>query len=253
VIAALLDLWIGWRGQLAVIVACLVGYWILMRYVPVPGLGLPGRDIPFLDPDRNLAAWLDRKIAYGHLYEITRDPEGILSTIPSIATALLGLLTGKWLRSGRSPAEKARAMAVVGVFGFALGELLNRWFPVNKKLWTSSFVLLTAGLALLCLAISYWAIDIRGLRARWIKPFLVFGKNAIAAYVFADLLVFPLFGFQVQLRNGSSVPWQEFLYTQVFLRITNPPNASLAYALTFVFLCWIPMWILYRRGIFLKI
>jgi predicted acyltransferase len=253
VISALLGLWLDWRGQLAVVASCLVGYWILLRYVPVPGLGVPGRDIPFLDPDRNLTAWLDRKIAYGHLYEITRDPEGILSTLPAIATNLLGLLTGRWLRSARSPSRKAWAMLVVGVLCFALGEVLNLWFPVNKKLWTSSFVVLTAGLALICLAICYWVLDIRRLRGWWVQAFLVFGMNAIAAYVFADLLLFPMFGFEIHLSNGSAVPWQDFLYEHVFLPVTSPANASLAYALSYVLICWAAMWLLYRKAIFLKI
>jgi predicted acyltransferase len=253
VISALLGLWLDWRGQVAVIAACLIGYWILLRYVPVPGFGLPTRDIPFLDPDRNLAAWLDRKIAFGHLYEGTRDPEGILSTLPAIATNLIGLLTGRWLRSDHSPIRKAGAMLMVGVLSFALGEVINLWFPINKKLWTSSFVVLTAGLALICLATCYWALDIGRLRGWWVQAFLVFGMNAIAAYVFADLLSFPIFGFEVHLRNGSAVPWQDFLYEHIFLPILTAPNASLAYALTYVLICWVAMWVLYRRAIFLKI
>jgi predicted acyltransferase len=253
VISALLGLWLDWRNQLAVVAACLAGYWILLRYVPVPGLGVPGHDIPFLDPDRNLAAWLDRKIAYGHLYEITRDPEGILSTLPAIATNLLGLLTGRWLRSTRSPSRKAWGMLGVGVLLFALGEVLNLWFAINKKLWTSSFVVLTAGLALICLAVCYSVLDIRRLRGWWVQFFLVFGMNAIAAYVFADLLLFPMFGFEIRLSNGSAVPWQDFLYQYVFSPVMSPANASLAYALSYVLICWAAMWLLYRKAIFLKI
>ena len=116
VITSILELWTGWRAQIAVIVGCLVGYWILMRYASVPGFGVPTtHGIPLLDPDRNIAAWLDRKLLAGHLYEVTRDPEGVLSTIPSLATCLLGLQTGKWLRSARSPARKASGMAIAGV------------------------------------------------------------------------------------------------------------------------------------------
>ena len=107
VITAVLELWTGWRTQLAIAIVCLAGYWTMMRYVPVPGFGIPCRDIPLLDPDRNLVAWLDRKLLMGHLYEGTRDPEGVLSTIPAIATSLFGLLTGKWLKAAYSPRVKA--------------------------------------------------------------------------------------------------------------------------------------------------
>ena len=107
VVSAALVLWSGRRSWIAVTIACLVGYWILMRFVPVPGFGVPTHDIPLLDPDRNLAAWLDRKLLMGHLYETTRDPEGVLSTIPAVATSLLGVLTGEWLRSDRGAGVKA--------------------------------------------------------------------------------------------------------------------------------------------------
>ena len=103
--AAILELWSDRRGQIIAIVACLFGYWALLRFVPVPGLGVPGRDIPFMDPNQNLAAWLDRKLFMGHLFDGTRDPEGILSTIPAVATTLLGVLTGHWLRSQKTAAK----------------------------------------------------------------------------------------------------------------------------------------------------
>src|SRR5271166_1867697 len=155
VITAVLALWSKRRGWIVAAVACLAGYWIIMRYVPVPGFGVPTHDMPLLDPDRNLVAWLDRKLLAGHLYEGTRDPEGVLSTIPALATSLLGLLTGQWLRAARSPKSKAVGMALFGVVGVLAGKILNLGFPINKKLWTSSYVVFTAGLALLCLALCY--------------------------------------------------------------------------------------------------
>src|SRR5579863_8249908 len=168
-IAAVFVLWTGTRGQIVGIAACLIGYWILMRYVPVPGFGVPGRDIPLLDPDRNLVAWLDRKLLAGHLYEGTRDPEGMLSTIPAVATCLLGLLTGDWLRSARTAQQKVLGMLVSGLVGAAVGAFFNQWLPINKKLWTSSFVLFTGGLALICLALCYWVLYIKQWRGRWTK------------------------------------------------------------------------------------
>ena len=161
VVSAILVLWSDRRGWIVTIVTCLVGYWLLMRFVPVPGFGVPTHDIPLLDPDRNLAAWLDRTIPFGHLYEGTRDPEGVLSTIPAIATSLLGVLTGEWLRSERSARTKAVGLAVFGAAGLAVGKFFDIWFPINKKLWTSSFVIFTAGMALVCLAVCYWVLDVK--------------------------------------------------------------------------------------------
>lgn len=249
VISAMLALWADWRGWMVTIVACLLGYWILMRFVPVPGFGVPTRDIPLLDPDRNLAAWLDRRLLAGHLYEGTRDPEGVLSTIPAVATSLLGMLTGQWLRSPRSARHKALGMALFGLAGVFAGEILNLGFPINKKLWTSSYVVLTAGLALLCLALCYWIVDVKRWRGRWTKPLLVFGMNAIAAYVFAEIISHLL----DHMHNRSGLSWQEMIYQPVFAPLANPANASLLYALAYVLICWLAMWLLYRKGIFLKV
>ena len=176
-------------GQIIAIVVCLFGYWALLRFVPVPGLGVPGRDIPFMDPNQNLAAWLDRKLFMGHLFDGTRDPEGILSTIPAVATTLLGVLTGHWLRSGRTAAMKAIVMLLAGICGLVAGEVWNIWFPINKNLWTSSFVLFSGGFALVFLAVLYWMLEIKRWRGAWTIPILVFGMNAIAGFV-ADSLVY---------------------------------------------------------------
>lgn len=249
VISAILALWLKRRGWIAVTVACLLGYWILMRYVPVPGFGVPSHDIPLLDPDRNLAAWLDRKVLAGHLYEGTRDPEGVISTIPAVATSLLGLLTGDWLRSARSCQKKVVGMILFGIMGVVAGEVFNRWFPINKKLWTSSYVLLTAGLALICLALCYWILDIEQWRGRWTKFFLVFGVNPIAAYVFAEMISHVLDSF----RNAAGADWQETIYLRLFEPLASPATTSLLYAIIFVLMCWGAMWPLYRKGIFLKI
>ncbi|MBZ5572288.1 MAG: heparan-alpha-glucosaminide N-acetyltransferase domain-containing protein [Acidobacteriia bacterium] len=249
VITGILALWSNRRGWTVTVVGCLVGYWILMRYVPVPGFGVPTHDIPLLDPDRNLVAWLDRKLLAGHLYDVTRDPEGVISTIPAIATSLFGLLTGDWLRSARSAERKVLGMALFGTIAIAAGEIFNVWFPINKKLWTSSYVLLTAGLALLCLALSYWLVDLKQWRGRWTRFFLVFGVNAIAAYVFAEMISHCLARFSA----GDGMTWQEVVYQHLFEPVASPVNASLLYAITYVLMCWLAMWVLHRKGIFLKI
>ena len=248
VICAVFALWLKRPGWIGVTLACLFGYWILMRYMPVPGFGVPTHQIPLLDPDRNFAAWLDRKLLAGHLYEGTRDPEGIISTIPAIATCLLGLLTGDWLRSARSVQKKVAGMIVFGVLGIVAGEIFNLWFPINKKLWTSSYVLFTGGMALLCLAACYWVLDVKQWRGRWTKFFLVFGVNPIAAYVFAEIISHILDSFRI-----GSGDWQEFFYLKLFEPLASPPNASLLYAITFVVMCWGAMLALHRKRILLKI
>jgi predicted acyltransferase len=247
VITAALELWTGWRAQIAVAIACLAAYWVLMRYVPVPGFGIPTRDIPLLDPDRNLVAWLDRKLLMGHLYEGTRDPEGLISTIPAIATSLLGLLTGKWLRTQYAPGVKTLGMIGAGVAAITAGKIMDMWFPINKKLWASSYVVFTAGLALICLAVCYWIVDVRRHRG-WTWPILVFGTNAIAAYIFSETLAIALYGLSV---GGNTL--MGHIYASVFAPLATPANASLLYALSYVMLCWIVMAVLYRKGIFLKI
>jgi predicted acyltransferase len=249
---AVLELWTDWRVQFAVAVACLAIYWVLMRHVAVPGYGIPGQDIPLLDPDRNLVAWLDRKLLMGHLYERVRDPEGLLSTIPAVATCIAGLLTGKWLRSARSAGAKSRGMVVAGVLAIALGRTWHVWFPINKKLWTGSYVLFTAGLALICLALCYWIADVKQHRGVWTKPILVFGKNAIAAYVLSEALAAVFY--TVRVGGGPhAVTLQDYFYTHLFAPWASPANASLLYALAYVAMCWVVMAVLYRKGVFLKV
>jgi predicted acyltransferase len=253
VLAAVLELWSDWRVQCGVAVAGVATYWVLMRHVPVPGYGVPGQDIPLLDPDRNLVAWLDRKVLMGHLYERTRDPEGLLSTLPALATCLAGVLTGKWLRSSHSRLTKALGMAAGGIVAISLGRIWHLWFPINKKLWTSSYVLFTAGLALLVLTLFYWIVDVRQHRGAWTKPILVFGKNAIAAYFLSEALAAALWSFTVRIGSHRPATLEDYLYTHLFAPWATPPNASLFYALAYVALCWLAMAALYRRGIILKI
>ena len=253
VITSILELWTEWRTQLAVAFACLLGYWILMRFVPVPGFGIPTHDIPLLDPDRNIVAWLDRKLLMGHLYERTRDPEGVLSTIPAVASCIAGLLTGKWLRTARAPQAKAWGMVAVGVCAIIVGRTWHLWFPINKKLWTSSFVLFTTGLALVFLALFYWLADIKQYRKGWTKPILVFGKNAIAAYCFSEALSAAMDSIQIHIANVATTNLQDYIYNRFFVPLLDPANASLLYAIAYVGLCWVAMTLLYRRNLFLKI
>jgi predicted acyltransferase len=227
----------------------LAGYWALMKLVPVPGYGAG-----HLDPDSNLAAYIDRTIMGGHLWSqsVTWDPEGLLSTLPAIATTLLGILAGLWLRSSRTGARKAAGLALVGVIGMAAGRLLHPLFPMNKNLWTSTFVIFTGGFAMLLLALCYWLVDLRGYR-RWTGPVLVFGMNAIAVYVFSFLLSsFSVF-FGFHDSDGDFQTWHGWIYDTYFAPHASPNNASLAFAIFFLLLCFLAAWPLYRKRIFLRI
>ncbi len=239
-VAALIALYSRTYSHVAWIAGLLLGYWILMRFVPVPGHGIPGRDFPLLHPDANLASYLDRKLMLGHLWERTRDPEGILSTLPAIATSLCGVLTGDWLRSARTWQQKVSGMFAFGLAGVIAGELWGIWFPINKKLWTSSYVLFTAGGALICLAICYWLTDIRLHRGAWSRPFIIFGKNALAAYVISELI-------------GGWLSWKGYVFLHSYTRHASVGMASLLHSLVVLGLCFLPVWWMYRRRIFLKV
>jgi predicted acyltransferase len=251
-IAAVVTLWMKSRGRLITVAVLLVGYWALMRFVPVPGFGIPGRDVPFLDPDRNLAAWLDRIIVPGHLYEITRDPEGFLSTLPSIATVLLGVMTGDWLRSDHTPQKKASGMLAFGVLGLIAGKALDFVMPINKNLWTSSYVVFTAGFALVVLAVCYWMFDIKRWRGWWTTPFVAFGMNAIAIYSAAAILARTL-GRVHLYHNGARMNLHNYINVRFFKPLADPSMASLLYSLTFVAVCGLLAYVMYRKRVFLKV
>jgi predicted acyltransferase len=236
-------------SKIVLVVAALLGYWALMRLVPVPGYGVPGRDIPFLDKNANIVAWLDRHIFPGRLYEGVRDPEGLLSNIPALGTTLLGMLTAMWLRSKESLERKCAGMLGAGIVLILLGELWNPWFPINKKLWTSSYVLFAGGVSLLGFAICYWAVEIRGWKTGWTYYWLVFGTNAITAYVFAELLSSGLWAIVLKPRLSLS----GYLYTDVFQQAHPPGIGALLFAIAFVMVCWLAVWPLYVKRIFIKV
>jgi predicted acyltransferase len=252
-IATILVLWSNRRGQAIALFACLVGYWAILRFVPVPGFGVPGRDIPFMDPERNIAAWLDRRLLMGRLYDKVRDPEGLISTIGAMGTILMGVLTGHWLRSDASPRVKALRMAGFGVIGLIAGLVWNQWFPINKNLWTSSFVLLTGGCALVFLAFLYWTLEIRNWRGAWTMPILVFGMNSIAGFVADSFVYGPGYTFTVKGSNGAAVSWHEAAQARLLSFGFSPANASLIYSLAAVSFCWFLLWLLWRKRIFLKV
>jgi predicted acyltransferase len=263
------------RNRAAILVGLvaflLVGYWVLLRWVPVPGAGLPVRDFPLLDETRNLTSWLDQMsmqwtqhwLHTGVLYRKMRDPEGLLSTLPAVATTLLGSLAALWMRRAEG-ARGSRAllrmqgwMAVAGLVGVAAGSLWAVWLPINKNLWTSSYVLLSAGWAALGLAGLSWLVDGRAGRwPRWLRvatwPWFVFGSNAIAAFTVSVVLVKGCLYFHVADGDDRVSVW-EWMYNHWFARVDSTNWTSLAFALAVVGVCFLPNWWLWRRKWFLKI
>ena len=242
-VAAMLFLATGWRTHAAVGGALLLGYWGAMTLIPVPGFGAG-----HLTPEGNLAAWLDRAVLGPHILRVSRvyDPEGILSTAPALATVLMGVLTGQWLRSRRAPRTITMGMVLLGALGVALGAEWGNWFALNKALWTSSYAVLTGGVALLAFAGCYWAIEVCGWH-RWAKPFVVFGLNALALYFLSSLAAI-----QLTLMRAGDRSVQQAIFEGVFAPWAAPPAASLAYALAYVLVWWCAMWGLYRLGIRLR-
>lgn len=239
------------------LIVCLLGYWALVRLVPVPGAGVPGRDISFLDKTQNIVAYVDRQLMPGHLYigspaHDTRDPEGLLSDIPAIGTALLGLLAGLYLRSSRSTKQKALGLVVGCAACLALGYFWSIWFPINKKMWTSSYVLVSAGYSLALLAFCYWLIEVKNWRKGWIWPWLVFGSNAIVAYMISELLPSTLDLFHVS-EAGRNIPISGWFFNHVNAHIPDPGWAAFSWSVLFAFVCFIPVWIMYKKKIFVKI
>ena len=243
--ASVIVLYTGPRVQAAIGAALLLGYWALMTLVPVPGHGAG-----VLTPDGNLGAYLDRAIlTTDHLWQYSRtwDPEGILSTLPAVGSVLMGVFAGYWIRSPRSGGRIALGLLAAGVAATVVGAAWGTVFPINKNLWTSSYTVFTGGLALLFLAACYWVIDVRGWKG-WAKPFVVFGLNAIAAYFLSGI-----FARLLNMIPVGDAPLKAWLYDNAFASWAGPVNGSLAFALSFVLL-WIGlMWILDRKGIFIKV
>jgi predicted acyltransferase len=237
-------LFLGRPGRAWVTLALLLGYWALMVLAPVPGFGAGD-----LSPDGNLAAYLDRLILGDRLWAGTWDPEGMLSTFPAVATTLLGIFTGEWLRSEASLERKTGGLLLAGMVGVGLGLLWDLSFPINKGLWTSSYVVFTAGAGLLLLGAFFWAMEVKGRRA-WAQPFVVYGMNAIAVFV-ASGMVAKQMGLTRVGSGGVSV--KGWIYEELFVPWAGPLNGSLAFAISYV-LAWLAiMWIFYRRRIFIKI
>ncbi len=224
----------------------IIFYWVIMKAVPVPGHGAGN-----LTMEGNLATYLDNLLLPNHLWQPGWEPEGLLSTIPAISTVLMGILTGHLLRSERSRTNKTVWMFVLGNAGLVSGMIVDVWFPINKGLWSSSYVLFTAGFALHFLALCYWFIDVKGYK-RWAQPFVVYGMNAIAVFVASGLLAKLLYMIEIPTATGS-ISIKGFLYEKILLHLATPVNASFLYAVLYILLWYWIMHVLYKRNIFIKV
>lgn len=252
---ALLTMRTTLKQQVIILAVLLYGYWFLQTLVPVPGQHEIGALL--LDrPDATLSAWLDRLImGLPHLWvgSKTWDPEGILSTVPAIGTVILGVFTGRWLTRNDVPiAERLNAMFVAGAIAMMLGLMWNWSFPINKSLWTSSYVMFTGGMAAIALAACVWLIDVKAIRW-WTKPFIIYGMNPILAFVGSGVLARIIYSLIKVPFGGKVVSLETALYEGGFASWLDPRNASLAFAVCIV-LFWLGiLTVLYRRKIFLKV
>jgi predicted acyltransferase len=239
------------KGLFRIAVIILAGYWAMMTFVPVPGVGYPN-----LEKETNLGAWLDRTLlSEAHLWKMAKtwDPEGIFSTIPAIATGLFGVLTGSYLRrKDIDEPTKVAWLFSAGIAAVVAGLLWGLAFPINKSLWTSSYVLFCAGLAIMVLALSYWIIDIKRYSA-FTPPFVAYGVNAITVFFLSGLIPRLLNMIKISNADGSVSGLQSWLYDHFFTPNFTPVNASLVWAICFNLFWFIILWIMYRKKIIIKV
>ncbi|MES2524976.1 MAG: DUF5009 domain-containing protein [Gemmatimonadota bacterium] len=253
---ALLTLRTSWRQQLAILAALLFGYWALMTLVPVPDTGVPGRFV--LDqPAALLSAWLDRTVlGTNHLWigSKTWDPEGLLSTLPAIGTMMLGTFAGRWIgERDRQLTERLAAMFAIGAIAMVVGLMWGWVFPINKSIWTSSYVIFTAGMGAVALAVCMWTIDVMQVR-RWTFPFVVYGMNPMLAFLGSGLMARLISSiWMVEVGDGTRISAQGLVFKGAFVSWLPPREASFAYALSFVALWFVILWAAWKRGFVLKV
>jgi predicted acyltransferase len=249
------------KQQVTVIASLLIGYWFAMTLLPVPGQGTIGA-LLLNDPPRTLAAWTDRLVLdwsrWGlgnHLWinSLTWDPEGVLSTVPAICTAMLGNLAGRWIAQKQRPImERLVGMYAAGALGMVVALMWNWVFPINKSLWTSSYVLFTAGVALVSIATIMWLVDVHNLKG-WTKPAVIYGVNPIIAFVGSGVMARCIYSIFKVTSDGKRIPLETWLYQTFYLSWLSPINASLAFAITFVVFWYLILLVLWKRNIILKV
>ncbi len=253
-VAGLLTLNASVKQVVGMLVVLLYGYWFAMTLLPVPGgcdLGALCLDVP----SRTLAAWVDRALLDGHLWKSAKtwDPEGPLSTLPAIGTAMMGVLCGRWIALKERPLqERLNGMFAVGALLMMVGLMWHWSFPINKGLWTSSYVAFTAGMAAVSIATITWIIDVQGV-TWWTRPLVIYGVNPIVAFVGSGLMARIIYSLWKVEVDGKQVSVQAVVYKTVFASWLEPRNASLAFAICFVLFWYAILAVLYRRNLILKV
>jgi predicted acyltransferase len=245
-VCSLIYLQTGWLTQIRIVILVLLGYFLAMTIIPVPGVGYAN-----LEPSTNLGAWIDRLLLDGHLWSQSKtwDPEGILSTLPAIGTGVIGMLTGQLFQKLNAPSERVAWLFFVGALLIISGLAWGMIFPINKSLWTSSYVLYTAGIAMQFLSACYWLVDVQGF-TRWATPFIYYGTNAIFVFVASGILAKALI--RIKAGEGNLSLWT-YLYQQLYASWLPPKDASLLFAVTLILFFLLILWQMYKRKIFIKV
>ncbi len=254
IFSALLTLRTSLKQQVWIVAVLLYGYWLVMTLTPLPAYGGTLGYFTLDDPANTVQAFVDRAILGKHIWggSTTYDPEGILSTIPAIGTAMIGVMAGRWINTQRPLIERIAGLFAAGSLGMVLGLIWNWVFPINKNLWTSSYVLFTAGMACVVLATCMWVIDHLNVRG-WTKPFVIYGMNPIVAFVGSGVLARIIYTLWKVPYGGKMVPVQGVIYQSMFASWLPDKLASLGFALLTVVFWFGVMAVLYRRKIFLKV
>jgi predicted acyltransferase len=256
-LAAPIVVYCGWRLQLAIIAALLALYSVLMLWVPVPGIGAG-----VLEPGQDFGAYIDRILLGKHMWvqSKTWDPEGLVSTLPALCSQLFGVLAGRWLGSGVARTEQTVWMLLAGLLCLWLGAILDTiLMPINKSLWTPSYCLLMTGWALLVFSAFYWLLDVnphravREAAARWSKPFVIYGMNALFVFALSGFLA-KMFGFiKFDQADGTRVALGRLLYAPIRALPIGPVNTSLLYAVLFNLAMFSLAWLMWRKKWFVKV
>ncbi|MBI1805820.1 MAG: DUF5009 domain-containing protein [Ignavibacteria bacterium] len=236
---------VRWTGLL------LVGYWLLVKLVPVPGYGTG-----VLEPTGGLCWFVDSTLLGGHTWSGAPvpgfDPEGIVSTIPAIATTMFGILTGQFMRSERSPAEKTVWMFVIGSLLMFAGLVFDNWLPINKNMWTSSYSVFMAGLALNVFAVCYWLIDVKGYK-KWMTPFEIYGLNMITLYALSEMIAELSWVVNVPGPNGTPMTLKTWYYQKFFVPLSDPMVVSFFHSIAFMAGLYVIAYVMYRMKWVIKI
>ena len=250
-ISSILFLKLSEKNILKVAIGILITYWALMTFVPVPEVGYPN-----LEKETNLGAWLDRSIlTEAHLYKAAKtwDPEGILSTFPAIVSGLFGVLVGVYLkRKDIEVATKIAWLFSVGCIAVLAGLVWDLQFPINKALWTSSYVLYTGGLATIILSLSFWIIDVQQYK-KFTKPFVIYGVNAITVFFLSGLMPRALNLIKIKQADDTEIGVLSHFYRSLFVPYFSPVNASLVYAIAFIGFWFVILWAMYKKNIIIKV